>query len=81
MQHAYAAGGQAHEETQASISASVPRMQQSKLMRYVLQAQQMGPQDPHDTSGFSQAPGYPQQHLTPEQMMLAPGGYALSPLL
>ncbi len=40
----------------------------------------MGPQDPHDTSGFSQAPGYPQQHLTPEQMMLAPGGYALSPL-
>lgn len=44
-----------------------------------LQAQQLGPQDPHDTSGFSQAPGYPQQHLTPEQMMLAPSGYTLSP--
>ena len=42
----------------------------------VLQAQQLGPQDPHDPSGFSQAPGYPQQHLTPEQMLLAPGGCA-----
>ena len=40
----------------------------------VLQAQQVGPQDAHDASSFPQASGYPQQHLTPEQMMLAHSG-------
>ena len=39
-----------------------------------LQAQQVGPQDAHDTSSFPQASGYPQQHLTPEQLMLAHSG-------
>ena len=40
----------------------------------MLQAQQVGPQEAHDASSFPQASGYPQQHLTPEQMMLAHSG-------
>ena len=40
----------------------------------VVQAHNVGLQDGHDASGFSQGAGYPQQHLTPEQMMLAHGG-------
>ena len=43
----------------------------------VVQAHNVGLQDGHDASGFSQGAGYPQQHLTPEQMMLAHGGRAI----